>query len=47
MESIGVSVPRIDGMDKVTGRATYVGDLEVAGMLHGKILRSPLPPCGD
>ena len=43
MDSIGVSVPRIDGMDKVTGRATYVGDLEVAGMLHGKILRSPLP----
>ena len=30
-------------MDKVTGRAAYVGDLEVPGMLHGKILRSPLP----
>ena len=42
MESIGVSIPRIDGVDKVTGRAAYVGDLEVAGMLHGKILRSPL-----
>ena len=43
MDSVGVSVPRIDGMDKVTGRATYVGDMEVPGMLHGKILRSPLP----
>ena len=30
-------------MDTVTGRAAYVGDLEVPGMLHGKILRSPLP----
>ena len=43
MDIIGVSVPRIDAIDKVTGRATYVGDLEVSGMLHGKILRSPLP----
>ena len=43
MEIIGVSVPRIDAVDKVTGRAAYVGDLEVSGMLHGKILRSPLP----
>ena len=43
MDIIGVSVPRIDAVDKVTGRAAYVGDLEVSGMLHGKILRSPLP----
>ena len=43
MDIIGVSVPRIDAIDKVTGRAAYVGDLEVSGMLHGKILRSPLP----
>ena len=44
MDIIGVSVPRIDAIDKVTGRAAYVGDLEVSGMLHGKILRRPLPP---
>ena len=43
MDTIGQSVPRIDALDKVTGRAAYVGDLEVPGMLHGKILRSPLP----
>ena len=30
MDIIGVSVPRIDGVDKVTGRAAYVGDLEVS-----------------
>ena len=41
MDIIGVSVPRIDAIDKVTGRAAYVGDLEVSGMLHGKIVRSP------
>ena len=43
MDIVGVSVPRIDGVDKVTGRATYVGDMEISGMLYGKILRSPLP----
>ena len=43
MDTIGKSIPRIDALDKVTGRAAYVGDLEVPGMLHGKILRSPLP----
>ncbi|MCI0800075.1 MAG: xanthine dehydrogenase family protein molybdopterin-binding subunit [Chloroflexi bacterium] len=43
MTTVGQSVPRIDGIDKVTGRAAYVGDLEVPGMVHGKVLRSPLP----
>ena len=28
-------------VDKVTGRANYGADYKVAGMLHGKILRSP------
>jgi CO/xanthine dehydrogenase Mo-binding subunit len=27
---------------KVTGRAKFAGDLFTPGMLHGKILRSPL-----
>ena len=43
MTTVGKSVPRIDAIDKVTGRAAYVGDLEVPGMLHGKVLRSPMP----
>jgi CO/xanthine dehydrogenase Mo-binding subunit len=38
---VGTSVPRVDGMDKVTGRAKYAGDLIVPGMLEGKFLRSP------
>ncbi|HEY7711738.1 MAG TPA: xanthine dehydrogenase family protein molybdopterin-binding subunit, partial [Candidatus Entotheonella sp.] len=43
METIGVSVPRLDAVEKVTGQATYVGDLKVPGMLHAKVLISPLP----
>jgi len=37
---IGQSIPRVEGKDKVTGRLTYLGDLQISGMLHGKILRS-------
>jgi CO/xanthine dehydrogenase Mo-binding subunit len=40
---IGSGVERIDAREKVTGRAKYTGDLAVAGMLHGKIVRSALP----
>jgi CO/xanthine dehydrogenase Mo-binding subunit len=40
---IGRSLPRVDAIEKVTGRAKYTGDLAVPGMLHGKILRSPFP----
>ncbi|HKX50732.1 MAG TPA: hypothetical protein VJQ48_09900, partial [Candidatus Binatia bacterium] len=38
---IGTSVRRVDGADKVTGRARYAGDLIVPGMIEGKFLRSP------
>jgi xanthine dehydrogenase molybdenum-binding subunit len=40
---VGTGVPRIDGMDKITGRAVYGVDVQVPGMLVGKVLRSPLP----
>lgn len=40
---IGQSVPRQDARDKVTGRATYVADLGMPGMLHGRVLRSEHP----
>ena len=43
MTTVGQPVPRIDAYDKVTGRAAYVGDLEIPGMVHGLILRSPWP----
>ena len=38
---VGTRPIRPDGVDKVTGRANYGADYAVAGMLHGKILRSP------
>lgn len=40
---VGHNVKRVDGVDKVTGAAKYVGDISVPGMLHGKILRSTYP----
>ncbi len=40
---VGKSVRRIDAIEKVTGRARYVTDLELPGMLHAKLLRSPYP----
>jgi len=38
---VGKSVPRVDGVAKVTGVAKYVADLVVPGMTEGKFLRSP------
>ena len=38
---IGRSPIRHDGVDKVTGRAVYGADLNLPGMLYGKVLRSP------
>lgn len=40
---IGQNVPRVDGVEKVTGKAKFSGDLVIPGMLHGRILRSPYP----
>ena len=39
---VGKSVERTDGRVKVTGKARYAADLVAPGMLHGKLLRSPL-----
>lgn len=40
---VGASVPRAEGPDKVTGRASYAADINPPGLLWGKILRSPYP----
>lgn len=40
---VGKEIPKLDAVDKVTGRAIYVQDLKVPGMLYGKILRSKHP----
>jgi xanthine dehydrogenase molybdenum-binding subunit len=38
---IGTRPVRHDGVDKVTGRALYGADVQMAGLLLGRILRSP------
>jgi CO/xanthine dehydrogenase Mo-binding subunit len=40
---VGRSAPRRDGREKVRGEAEFAGDIVVPHMLHGKVLRSPLP----
>ena len=40
---IGKSPRRVDGVAKATGKAIYAMDLEIPGMLHAKVLRSPFP----
>ena len=39
--NIGVSLPRRDLPEKLTGEARYTADVRLPGMLHGAILRSP------
>ncbi len=43
IQNIRESVPRLEGREKVTGRAEYVHHLRLPGMLHGKIFRSTMP----
>jgi 4-hydroxybenzoyl-CoA reductase alpha subunit len=40
---INTPVHNIDGLAKVTGKATYTFDIKLPHMLYGKILRSPYP----
>src|SRR5262249_49262553 len=38
---IGKDTPRVDGTEKATGRAKYSFDINLPGLLHARILRSP------
>jgi CO/xanthine dehydrogenase Mo-binding subunit len=40
---VGKRLPMVDASEKVRGKAIYFTDLELPGMLHAKVLRSPLP----
>ena len=40
---IGKPVPRQDGRAKVTGAVRFTADVSLPGMLHARILRSPMP----
>jgi len=39
--AVGKSVPRCDALDKLTGRAQYIDDIEMPGQLYGTTIRSP------
>ena len=40
---IGKNIPRKNAGEIVTGGARYLGDIKMANLLHGKVLRSPYP----
>ncbi|MBP7569222.1 MAG: xanthine dehydrogenase family protein molybdopterin-binding subunit [Acidobacteria bacterium] len=39
---MGTSPPPSNARDKVTGKAVFAGDVQLAGMLHGRVLRPPV-----
>lgn len=41
--TLGMDTPQVMAKAKVLGRAVYAGDIKLARMLHGKVLRSPYP----
>jgi CO/xanthine dehydrogenase Mo-binding subunit len=40
---VGQRETRIDGAERVAGQAVFTSDIQLPGMLYGKILRSPYP----
>jgi len=40
---VGKRLPRLDGAEKATGAAKFTGDIELSGMLIGRVLKSPHP----
>jgi CO/xanthine dehydrogenase Mo-binding subunit len=38
----GTDAQRVDGVEKVTGKAIYTSDIQLPGMAYAKILRSPV-----
>ena len=43
MKQVGRDIPRLEVRAKVTGRAEYVHNLGLPGMLYGKVARSTVP----
>src|SRR4029453_17155950 len=40
---VGQPVPRVELPAKIFGRHSYVHDLRIPGMLHGRVVRAPAP----
>ena len=43
MQVVGRPTPRVEGVQKVTGKAKYSADLKLPGTLWGRALRSSVP----
>lgn len=43
LTAVGKRIPKLDAVDKATGRIRYIQDLKLPGMLYGKILYSKYP----
>jgi len=43
LKLVGEATTRIDARERVSGKATYSGDVQLPGMLFAKVLRSPHP----
>lgn len=43
MEIIGKSIPRVDAVEKIRGRALFVDDLKIDGMIYAGVVRSMEP----
>lgn len=40
---VGIATPRVEGEEKVSGRAVYAADVTFPDMLWARVLRSPIP----
>ena len=43
LKTVGHATPRIDAVQRVSGKATFTGDVRLPGMLYARVLRSPYP----
>src|SRR5579864_6076660 len=43
LKTVGLATTRIDARERVSGKATYSGDVQLPGMLYARVLRSPHP----
>jgi xanthine dehydrogenase molybdenum-binding subunit len=43
LTTVGHAAPRIDAVERCSGKAMYTGDVKLPGMLYARVLRSPHP----
>ena len=42
LKVVGTNAQRVDALEKVSGKAVYTSDIQLPGMAHARILRSPV-----